>query len=778
MCKRLFLPICFLLVVGAGVTASAADDPHLMVWYKLDEASGTTAYDDSMYGRDAVVDGPPNWDPGKGRFGGSLAFDDDTDVEVPNSALSTISTGITVSIWLKDASRPGENNWIFEARGSGGSTVHAAVVESTGEVLWRAGNSSNDVLRWDLGGRDHTTIKGWHHWVFVKDEVTGYIRIYFDGELVASINVVDSTLAGVQGAQLRFGVGSGHANDFIGKMDEIRVYDRALAAHAVRWLYTGVLETASAPDPKDEAEGIRRGVALSWIPGIYADKHDVYFGAVVNDVNDADRVNPLGVLASQSQDANTYAPGLLEYGQTYYWRIDEVNNADPASPWKGEVWSFTVELFAYPINGNNITATASSTNQAEMAPENTINGSGLGDNDLHSNEPTDMWLSSAEPLGAWIEYQLDKVYKLHQMWVWNSNQAVESIIGLGFKDVTIEYSTNGTDYTTLGTTHEFARAPGMPDYAHNTTIDFGGAVAKYVKLTATSNWGGLMPQYGLSEVRFFHIPVSATKPNPDSGATGVPLDVVLGWRAGREAVTHDVYISTDEQAVIDRTAPVATVTEARHGPLSLDLDVTYYWRVDEVNEVETPTTWESNVWSFTVADHVVVDDFESYNDLDPDDPESNRIFNAWLDGYQVPTNGSLVGYENPPFCERTIVHGGKQSMPIFYANTGGAAYSEVELTLSSSQDWTAGGAKTLSLWFSGDASNTAGQLYVKVNDSKVVYGGDAADIAKPQWQQWNIDFASLGVDLQNVAKLSIGVDGSGASGTLYVDDIGLYLLAP
>ncbi|MBA7622400.1 hypothetical protein ES703_29777 [subsurface metagenome] len=127
-----------------------------------------------------------------------------------------------------------------------------------------------------------------------------------------------------------------------------------------------------------------------------------------------------------------------------------------------------------------------------------------------------MWLSSAEPLGAWIEYQFDKVHKVHELWVWNSNQTIESFVGFGSKDVTIECSTNGIDYTTLGTTHQFAQAPGADGYAHNTIIDFGGAAARYVRLTANSAWGAIMPQYGLSEVRFFYIPVSATKPYPDS----------------------------------------------------------------------------------------------------------------------------------------------------------------------------------------------------------------------------------------------------------------------
>jgi hypothetical protein len=192
---------------------------------------------------------------------------------------------------------------------------------------------------------------------------------------------------------------------------------------------------------------------------------------------------------------------------------------------------------------------------------------------------------------------------------------------------------------------------------------------------------------------------------------------------------------------------------------------------------ETPATWEGDLWSFTTQEYFVVDDFEGYNDLDTIDPNSNRIFNAWIDGYGIPTNGSIVGYENPPFAEHTIVHGGKQSMPLAYSNTAGAAYSEAERTFAVGQNWTEAGSQTLVLFFRGTEGNT-GQLYMKVNGSKVVYGGDAGDIAKVQWQQWNIDLLLLGVNLQNVTKLSIGIDGNGAKGTLYLDDIRLYRLAP
>jgi hypothetical protein len=531
----------------------------------------------------------------------------------------------------------------------------------------------------------------------------------------------------------------------------------------------GAIVAATEPNPADGATDVPRDVVLGWKPGDFAapvNGHKVYFSENFNDVNDG-----IGGIA---QDANSYTrPQRLDFETTYYWRIDEVNGPPDYTVYQGKVWQFTTELLAYAIE--NVTATASS-QAPNKGPENTVNGSGLDASGLlHGKDADDnMWLSGmigVQP--TWIEFQFDKVYKLHELWVWNSNDTLEPIIGLGFKDVSIEYSSNGIDYTTLGTTAEFTRAPGAPDYAHNTTIDTGGVPAKYVRLTANSNWGGILPQYGLSEVRFLYIPIRAKEPNPDSGTADVDVDVTLSFRAGRQAAQHDMYLSTDEQAVIDSTAAVTTVTEASYGPLSLNLGKTYYWKTNEVNMAETPTTLDGDVWNFTTQEYLVVDDFESYNDLDPAEPGSKRIFNVWIDGYGIATNGSVVGYENPPFCEQSIVHGGKQSMPLAYSNTGGAASSEAELTLTPAQDWTAAGVQTLAVHFHGAEGNT-GQLYVKINGTKVPYDGQAGNLALTGWQAWNINLASSGASLQNVTKLAVGIDGNGATGTLYFDDIGLY----
>jgi len=100
-------------------------------------------------------------------------------------------------------------------------------------------------------------------------------------------------------------------------------------------------------------------------------------------------------------------------------------------------------------------------------------------------------------------------------------------------------------------------------------------------------------------------------------------------------------------------------------------------------------------------DGLIVDDFESYTDN-----EGSRIAQTWLDGS---TNGagSVVGNPAAPFAERTIVHGGKQSMPITYDNTKTPFYSEAEREFVPVQDWSPGRMNTLSVWIRGNVVSFA-----------------------------------------------------------------------
>lgn len=528
------------------------------------------------------------------------------------------------------------------------------------------------------------------------------------------------------------------------------------------------LGSARTPYPSHGETGVSIDADLGWFPGVYAvetNAHTLYFGESPDQVN--------GGTAGITQSATTYDPGRLNYGTTYYWRVREKNGPPENGFNEGNVWSFATEYFSYPLDGENITATASSSGSGAFGPENTVNGSGLDENDFHSTDPMDMWLSSSEPGGgAWIQYEFDKVYKLDKMWVWNSNQVSEDLFGFGLKDVTVECSTNGTDWAKIADAPEFGKGTGQSDYGYNTMVEFGSVPAKYVRLAVNSNWGGILPQYSLSEVRFFQIPVAATVPSPDAGATDVEAEVILGWRPGREAVTHDVYLSSDEQAVIDGTAPVVGVTEASFTPEDLTLSTNYFWKVTEVNEAQTPSTWDSSVWNFTTSDILVVDNFEDYNDW-----PGYEIYSTWLDGYESPTNGSQVGHLSPPLAETVIVHGGKQSMPLFYSKTNGATHSEGVRTFVVPQDWTKHGVTTLVIWFRGTAGNT-GQMYAEINNTRIPNDGATSNLALEGWQAWSIDLASSGANLRSVNSLGLGVDGSSAAGTLYIDDIQLVSSPP
>lgn len=531
---------------------------------------------------------------------------------------------------------------------------------------------------------------------------------------------------------------------------------------------------ARSPLPANQASDIPLDTVLTWTPGEYApavDGHKVYLSDSLEEVGEGLAAAERGVVSDPAFDT-AMLPFPLEYGSTYYWRVDEANV--PSGAWdEGSIWSFTVEPLGYPLPGQNITVTASSSNTADEGPGNTVNGSGLTADDLHSDESKAMWLSSvAGPQPTWIQYEFERVYRLRGMSVWNHNTTNEPVIGYGIKEAVITYSADGVAWTTLGATHELARGPGAAGYAANTTIDFAGLAAKYVRITANSNWGGLVDQYGLSEVRFLYVPVAAREPSPSNGATDVHPEVTLGWRAGREAAAHDLYLSTEEQAVADGNVLPVTIAESSYST-PLDLSTTYYWRIDEVNEAETPAIWPGDVWSLSTREYLVVDDFESYTD---DTDADEAIFQSWLDGYEDATNGSLVGYESSSdgtFGERTIVHGSMQSMPLFYSNTDAALSSETTRTFAEPQNWAKYGIQTLGLWFHGLGGNT-GQLYLKINGVRIPYDQKAANLAIPAWQPWNVDLTTAGVDLENVTSLTIGIDGNGAVGTLYLDDIRLY----
>ncbi len=210
-------------------------------------------------------------------------------------------------------------------------------------------------------------------------------------------------------------------------------------------------------------------------------------------------------------------------------------------------------------------------------------------------------------------------------------------------------------------------------------------------------------------------PVQARSPKPEDGATvQLALTTALSFTPGEFAIGHDIYLGNDQDAVTN--ANISDSTGVYRGrmvnagyilPDALEWGSTYYWRVDEI--AADGTVYTGPVWSFTVADYLLIDDFESYNAV------SNPIWYAWKDGlgYGTPGSepyfagngtGSAVGDEGLYiYPGESVIYDGLGSMTYSYDNNkaGFAAYSEARKTLSYPRDWTAQGVGKLSLWFRG-----------------------------------------------------------------------------
>ncbi len=479
---------------------------------------------------------------------------------------------------------------------------------------------------------------------------------------------------------------------------------------------------AWAPNPPDGDLLTDTWTNLSWRPGDFAVSHDVYLGDNFDNVNEGTGDTFIGNQANTSLLVGFPGfpvPDGLIPGMDYYWRVDEVNDANEASPWKGNIWNFSIQPY-----------TAYDPDPADSA----------------EGVDTDGDLSWTAGFGA----------KLHHVYFGENFDEVDSATG------------------------------GLPQGV--ATYDPGTLKLAQTYFWRVDEFDAIETHKG--DVWSFITEGAVGSLNPAKGAVDITQTPTLSWSPGVFGSSHEIYFGTDAEAVknADTTSPEfkgsGNLGSESFEPGQLEWNTTYYWRIDEANNANADSPWKGPLWSFATANFLIIDDFESYNDIDPPDPESNRIFEAWLDGYEIPTNGALVGNELPPYAEHTIVHSGNQSMPMSYDNAVGK--SEATLTLTSNRDWTVKGVETLTIWFRGDAANAAETMYVVLNGSAGIDNDNPDAALRTSWTEWNIDlqsFADQGVNLANVTSITLGLGNranpvAGGAGMMYFDDIRLYPPAP
>ena len=611
------------------------------------------------------------------------------------------------------------------------------------------------------------------------------------------------------------------------RIDEVNNADPNSPWKGDVWSFFVPPKKAYKPQPADDARFVPPVVTLTWIPGTGAILHTAYFGDKFDDVNNAAGGLPMVT--------TSYTPaGPLEQGKTYYWRVDEF---DGAATHKGDIWSFeTIPVVAIADPNLVVLWTLD-----EGMGTSAVDWSGHGHHGaiiggaqwVDGYEGTalkfadNVYVESAYPgitgtaartCCAWIKTSTANCTIMS----WGQNVAtqkwrvrLDATGGLRIENNggNLYGVTNLADNLWHHVAVVFAD-DGSPDLA-DTLLYVDGRAEMTAAVTASAMataagplrigedpWHNAPWLDVIDEARVYNKALTqeqialimrvdpllawAEKPVEDS-TPDIEHVTPLSWTRGDKATQHGVYFGLDKAAVASADASDTTgIYRGRQSATSYTPAEgvgwgggPYFWRVDENNNDGTIT--KGRIWSFTVADYLVVDDIESYNDLVETDPASNRIYTKWIDGFGTTTNGALVGNLDVPLTQHSNVHGGGQAMPLSYDNN--LKFSEATLTLAAGKDWTRQGVRELSLWFRGVAANTAERMYVALNGTAVVYNDDTSLTQKTAWTQWTIplqQFANLGVNLSNVTSITIGFGTRGntatvgGTGQMYFDDIRLY----
>jgi hypothetical protein len=210
-------------------------DNALILWWKLNEGSGTSIADSSGNGYNATLT-EGTWITGKSGSGGAIEFDGVNDYAATTGSVTYGANVITVCAWVWEVSAPADE-FVYS---SPGATFPFFGRFASGVIQKGDLYSDNTYAT----GRIETSGTGatgaWFHWAIVYDNTTsnGDIKIYHDGTLVGT-SVTLNTKSGTGNFAAstfyvgQFGTGAFFANF---KIDDLRIYSGELDATEVGYV--------------------------------------------------------------------------------------------------------------------------------------------------------------------------------------------------------------------------------------------------------------------------------------------------------------------------------------------------------------------------------------------------------------------------------------------------------------------------------------------------------------------------------------------------------------
>lgn len=547
-----------------------------------------------------------------------------------------------------------------------------------------------------------------------RDDVANGAATTFLGNQIPAI-----LLVGFPGAPYPQGLTLGQT--YYWRVDEVDATGARIKGDV--WSFLLPSKKAFQPTPADGATFVDVDADFAWSAGQGTVFHTVYFGGTLADAN-----KPAGgALTTQT----TFDPGPLQNDRTYYWRVDEF---DGKTMNKGDIWTFTV------TSGGLGTATRQVYNDIQGGLAAFKTSTKYPDNPdttdtvtaLESTSYGDARDNYGGRLQAWVYVPVAGDYTF---WIAADDEA-ELWLSTDDDPSNAKLIASATGWTGA---HEWTKYPEQKSQPIKLDASRYYIMALWKDYTSgdgvSVSWQGPgVPAQAVIGGRYlkpFEL-LAAYGAKPLNKAVDVPqTGTMLVWKPGTKAGQHDVYFGDNAQAVADATAATAGVYQGRQvqdqttfDPGELEWGKTYYWRIDEVNEGVAGSPWKGSVWSFAAADFLIIDDMESYTDED-----GSRIYQAWIDGLgpddKTPGNGSgaLVGYPQGPFAEQTIVHSGRQSMPLDYNNAKLPFYSETVTSWSTPQNWTVNGVSNLTVWFRGNP-----RAYLDKGNGAFTVSGAGSDI--------------------------------------------------
>jgi hypothetical protein len=478
---------------------------------------------------------------------------------------------------------------------------------------------------------------------------------------------------------------------------------------------------AGSPNPRNGATDVKHAPVLKWEAGDYAVSHEVYFGTDEEAVKNATAASP-EYKGTKALGDESFDPGKLDWASTYYWRVDEVNSANPDSPWVGSVWSFTTGDFLivddfedYNTGDNQIwfawnDGLGAGTAGTEPYVPGNGTGSMVGDESTLSYTEESIVHSGAQSMPYWYDnnkqgfaYYSEAVKTLSAQRDWTEEGVTELSLWFRGYPASVGGFVEGPvgTYTMTGSGTDIWDNADEFHYAYKTLTGVGSIEARVESVSNTNNWAkaGVMIRESLE---------------PGSVHATMVVTPAQGVSFQRRNFTDDV--SSD------------TTTGGMQAP---------YWVKIERDSSGNFTAYYSadgSTWTLQGTENITM--------------SSNVYIGLALTSHDtaltcqaVFTNVTTTGTVGPQWANQDIGIATNDAEPLYVA-----------------------------------VSNSAGAPAVVVHD-------DPAAAQTSAWTEWVIPlqtFADKGIALTNVDKIAIGLGTKdnmttpGGSGKMFFDDIRLY----